>query len=181
MNLDAATVRDLLNYDEKTGIFTWKRRRKGKRIGDVAGYKHSTQGRFYVGLLNSRYLAHRLAWLHWYGEWPNGEIDHIDRNAGNNAIANLRIVDRHTNMQNQLKVRSDSTVGLKGAVRHGNGFVARIRAYGKFHYLGYYRTAEEAHAAYLRGKQRFHGGFVWTDEQTRSAIKKAALAIKEAA
>lgn len=35
-------------------------------------------------------LSHRLAWLLFNGEWPEGEIDHINGDAADNRIKNLR-------------------------------------------------------------------------------------------
>ena len=40
-----------------------------------------------------------------------------------------------------------------------NGFVAKTKKDGKSIYLGYYRTPEEAHAAYCATARRLHGEF----------------------
>ena len=41
--------------------------------------------------------AHRAAWAIHFGEWPKGEIDHINGDASDNRIINLRVVNRTEN------------------------------------------------------------------------------------
>ena len=43
--------------------------------------------------------------------------------------------------------------------RFKNGFVSKIKKDGKAIYLGYYRTPEEAHAAYRAAARRLYGEF----------------------
>lgn len=47
--------------------------------------------------------AHRLVWFLCYGEFPDGEIDHINRNRTDNRIENLRICSRLEQLQNTTK------------------------------------------------------------------------------
>lgn len=50
-------------------------------------------------------FVHRLVWEAFRGEIPEGmEIDHRDRNRSNNALSNLRLVDKKTNCQNKACV-----------------------------------------------------------------------------
>ena len=58
-------------------------------------------------------MAHRLAWLYMTGEWPEQEIDHIDRNTGNNIFSNLREAEHHQNKANS-KIREDNSSGHPG-------------------------------------------------------------------
>ena len=144
--LTAERVRELLSYNKETGIFTWRVSRPGPaRAGDVAGRlaKHY----WYIGVDGKYLIAHRLAWLYEYGVWPSGEIDHIDRNKLNNRIANLRDVNRATNVQNQP---------AKGFYFQRGLFVACVVANGKRYDLGAYKTEAEASAAYLSGKRILH-------------------------
>jgi hypothetical protein len=47
---------------------------------------------------------HRLVYEHCHGEIPEGmQIDHLDHNASNNGIANLKLVPREENMKNRRK------------------------------------------------------------------------------
>ena len=56
---------------------------------------------------------------------------------------------------------SDGLPGLKGANLHRRTgrWIGRIKANGKFHYLGMFATAQEAHQAYAEAAARLHGPF----------------------
>lgn len=145
-------LRTLLSYDEKTGIFRWLvRPNRSVRAGDVAG---ALRGHGYVaiGLSGKKYAAHRLAWLYVHGEWPSGQIDHIDGDRSNNAIANLRDATNAENQHNKAK---------RGYSWHKREkkFVSTIRLNGKRVWLGYFQTAEDARAAYEAAEERHFGDF----------------------
>jgi hypothetical protein len=97
-----------------------------------------------------RYRAHRLAWLICYGHWPDGPLDHANGVPADNRIANLRFASPSQNSAN-TRVRCNSQTGVKNVVKHNNRFEARIRSNGKVHYLGLYKTLDEA-AAVVRAK-----------------------------
>ncbi|WP_230878255.1 HNH endonuclease signature motif containing protein [Burkholderia sp. 9779_493] len=108
-----------------------------------------------------RMYAHRLAWFYVYGEWPSGDIDHIDGVRTNNAINNLRDVPRGVNMQNQRRARSNNrTSGLLGVTWHARRYrwCAQIQVDGKRKGIGYFDDAETAHQAYLDAKRKLHAG-----------------------
>jgi len=142
-------------YDELTGVFTRLTSVGGFRIGtpmgrtDSYGYRQLT--------INGRsYLAHRAAWLYVHGEWPKDEIDHIDCNRSNNAIANLRNSTRKGNVENVVKARKTSRTGLLGVTPKDGKYEAKIGHNSKTHYLGFFDTKEEAHAAYVCAKRKLH-------------------------
>jgi len=70
-------LKELLTYNPDTGVFTRKKVSRGGRwkVGtlDGTGYIH-TRVDYKI------YLAHRLAWLYMYGEFPTETIDHINHN-----------------------------------------------------------------------------------------------------
>lgn len=106
-------------------------------------------------------MAHRLVWLHLYGEWPEHGIDHINGRRSDNTAANLRSVPQSENVQNQRKARRDNkSTGLLGVSRPSgrSKYRAQIMAQGRNRYLGYFDTPEEAHAAYLAAKRQLHPG-----------------------
>jgi hypothetical protein len=157
-DLTAHRLRNLLHYDTATGIFTWLfgTRFAGQPAGHTCGaynYKRITIG-------TQTHLAHRLAWLWVYGAWPTHQIDHIDGNTSNNRIQNLRDVDSQTNCQNLLQAKSCSQSGFLGAHwnKKAKRWYAQIRVDGKLLHIGSYLSAEDAHAAYLQMKRKYHRG-----------------------
>lgn len=111
-----ATLKELLHYDPDTGVFTW-RVRPSRRvyIGDEAGSVYQRGNACYrdIKIDGVKYLAHRLAWLYTYSEFPAGQIDHIDGNGLHNWIINIRDVDNRENQKNS-RLRSDNTSGTVG-------------------------------------------------------------------
>jgi hypothetical protein len=162
-DLSADRLREMLDYDPLTGIFRWKKRQRNNtcNVGQVAGTTPNNQGYCRVALDGRQYRAHRLAWLHVYGEWPAQDIDHIDRNRANNAIANLRDVSNRRNSWN-TGTRSTNKTGLAGTygpTRYSK-YIAQISHAGRRIYLGTFETPQEAHAAYCEAVARHRGAAV---------------------
>lgn len=147
---------ELLDYSEHTGLFT---RKSGRCDGEIAG---SLKNHGYLDIKVERrcYLAHRLAWFYVYGIWPNSDIDHKDGIRTNNRIQNLREATKQHNAQNKKNPRIDNASGFLGVVlircRGPNKFQARIGHKGISHYLGVFKTPEEAQQAYLFAKRNVH-------------------------
>ena len=78
---------------------------------------------------------------------PKGmEVDHINRDGLDNRKENLRIVTRRGNQSN----RRDQ-LSLMGAYTiKGKFYYSRIGVSGKSIYLGSFKTAEQAHEAYIQ-------------------------------
>lgn len=155
-------LRELLDYNERTGIF--KRRTdngRGMRIGDVAGSLHGS-GYWFIYVDGRNYSAHRLAWLYVHGRWPAGDLDHKHGKEAGNGIDNLREATKQENMQNERAARKNNKCGLLGVHwRKDRGtWVAGIRVDGKLLRLGTFKTPEAAHAAYVAAKRKYHPGFL---------------------
>lgn len=150
----------LLSYCAETGEFRWIVDRGNRtRAGSIAGNVGS-HGYRVIEIHSTPYKAHRLAWLFETGQWPEVQIDHINGVRDDNRIANLRDVDRRTNLENQRKGQAGSAVPLLGVVRRGNSFRAVISSRGKMSWLGTFKTPEAAHEAYLKAKAEIHAGYV---------------------
>lgn len=127
-------LKEAMTYDSQTGEFFWKRDRPQKHFGsntrslrtfrnnirsnNVAGSTPSPTARNpkpyrIIGLAGVTYKAHRLAWLYHYGEWPDGDIDHIDQDTLNNKISNLRISEEKVNHRNRGMYKNN-TSGCNG-------------------------------------------------------------------
>jgi hypothetical protein len=161
--LTQARLKELLHYDPETGVFTWRVTRSRTKAGSVAGTVKG-DGYLSIGISRKYYRTQRLAWFYVYGVWPDGVIDHINRDIYDNRIANLRDVSVGVNAQNLAGANRRSSTGLLGVRRvrkpNGDKFQAAIRVDGAFHYLGCFGSPEEAHSVYIEAKARLHEGYV---------------------
>ena len=167
--LDQATLHRLLIYDPDTGVFTWRERDdvrpqwNGRYAGKRAGYaRQATGGGWYwsVRIFDWPFHAGPLAWLYMTGEWPADIVDHRDMDGLNNSWDNLREATKTQNAAN-TRASKRNTSGLKGAsyCKSAGRFRATIGVRGKQIWLGYFDTAEEAHAAYLDAATRLFQDF----------------------
>jgi len=157
--LSQSRLRELIHYDQATGVMTRLVASGGVPSGATMGTMRS-DGYLWARLAGSSCLLHVLAWIYSTGKEPSGDIDHINGNRSDNRLENLRSVDHAVNCQNRRAAPSNSRSGLLGAsYRPRLGlFQSRITVDGKQKSLGCYPTAEEAHAAYLSAKRQLHPG-----------------------
>ena len=98
-------LKSVLDYDQSTGIFTWKVNKAARiKVGDIAG---SLDSNGYVNIMidGKNYKAHQLVFLYCTGIVPKKPyyIDHINRLPRDNRRVNLRIVDHRTNCKNKAQ------------------------------------------------------------------------------
>lgn len=166
-NLTPERLRELLHYEPLTGVFTWRNEQRTgyngngllHRAGDIAGFLLNR--RWKIGIDRKPRLAHRLAWLYMTGEWPMGEIDHMDGDPLNNQFANLRDVTRRVNAQNlkgPISTNSSGFLGVSKRKSRPNTWVYAIRMPDGSRIYGQRKSPEDAHAAYLEAKRAFHEG-----------------------
>jgi len=153
-------LKELLHYDQKTGVFTWRDARNGRvKIGSIAGTVQK-KGYRQIEIDGKGHKESRLAWLYMTGEWPPEQVDHEDTNRANNAWSNLRLATNKTNAQNKRKAQSNNATGVLGVGQRPSrgGFRARITVDGKTINLGRFNTEEAAHVAYVQAKRSMHEG-----------------------
>lgn len=160
-----------LDYDAETGVLKWKpvdhanslggaevwnKKFAGKRAGWVSG----NRGYRAVAFNNRCYPEHRIIWLHVYGRWPEGDVDHINCVKGDNRLENLREASRSENSANRPPPKSNKS-GVKG-VHFDKGrqkWMAYIKKNWKRHHLGRFDTMEEAIAARRAADESMNGEF----------------------
>ena len=110
-------LKSLLRYDEESGNFHWLENRRHGMKDNIAGYKHKSNGKFYVRISidNNNYSAHRLAVLYMTGKplLSGYHTDHIDGDGSHNAWLNLRTVTRSENQRNR-RLSSTNKSGITG-------------------------------------------------------------------
>jgi hypothetical protein len=156
VNVSQEELKALLSYDPETGEFRWWTLSRGRRPG-VIGCP-TAGGYLRVRLKGQLHYLHRLAWLYVHGTWPAQHIDHVNGDARDNRIANLRDVSRSVNLQNSRKARVTNQSGLLGAHRKGNRWTSKIRVEGEYMLLGTFGTPQEAHETHLAAKRKHHEG-----------------------
>ncbi len=159
--LTAEYLRSRLDYDSSTGVFTHKhdfgsRYKVGDRA-DTSGHAALREYRL-VNLLNQKFLAHRAAWLHTHGIFPGLPIDHINGNKSDNRIENLRAVEIRLNAENIRKPQKNNSTGFLGVQPHQGRYRVRLTVDRKQIQIGMFSTPEEAHAAYVVAKRKYHEG-----------------------
>lgn len=159
-DVTAEKLRELLDYDPETGVFTWRVVRRGSRgVGSVAGVPNPA-GYVQIRIDGRLYYAHRLVWLWMFGEWPKAYVDHVNRDPADNRLKNLRAA---TNLQNQgnTKLQRNNTTGFRGVSwsRQRQKYTATLRANGKNQHLGVFRCPTAAHLAYCKAAKQHYGQF----------------------
>lgn len=157
---------ELFDLDVEAGILRWRRRSEvpeswnAKYAGKIAGDPRAS-GRMRVGIDDKRYLVHRIIFKMFYGEEPP-EVDHRDTDFLNNRPSNLRAADHGSNIANGKRRRKQSGLPKGVGLKRGR-YCAYIRKRGVAHHLGYFDSAESAHAAYCAAADRLHGEFARYD------------------
>lgn len=137
-------LRNCIDYNKKSGVFTWKRNKGGAIKGSVAGFSDKN-GYIVINIFNKRYFAHRLAWYYVHGYFPEHQIDHRDRDKSNNKFTNLRHVTQSCNIINRA-VRPNNKSGITGVYYDKNRdmWVATIKKDNKGRYLGGFKEKVDA-------------------------------------
>lgn len=106
-------MHEYLKYEPESGFLYWAKSIGARaKVGNLAGSKNG-EGYVQIKVQGRVYLAHRIAWLLTYGNWPIDEIDHINGDRSDNRIKNLRAVSRSMNQRNAQR-RMDNTSGIIG-------------------------------------------------------------------
>lgn len=145
-------VNSKVSYDSVTGKLFWKERPVENKwtwkfnerfAGKEALITVDKAGYLYGSIDRIKVKAHRIAWLPYYGEWPN-VVDHINGIKSDNRICNLRSVTTAENNMNKSFASNNKSGKVGVGLMKGNRWRAHIKKNGKFYHLGSFDTFEEA-------------------------------------
>ena len=131
---------------------------------DDADFRQLVQQKWYAVKKRRRYYAYTkrsTPMTHLLLHPPKGYVaDHINGDTLDNRRSNLRICTQRENKLN-AGARRNSKSGYRGVTYkpHARGWMAQIQEHGKFHFLGYYKTATEAALAYDQKALELRGEF----------------------
>ncbi|RLC88294.1 MAG: hypothetical protein DRJ03_03335 [Chloroflexi bacterium] len=137
-------LKELLDYDSETGVFTRRVSRGGCKSGSVTGTLIK-KGYVQITVHGKIYKAHRLAWLYTYGYFPENDVGHKNRIKNDNRIDNLREASRQCILRN-AKLRSTNTSGVTGVYYYKptKKWAAHIKTSQKLIHLGYFTNFAQA-------------------------------------
>ena len=149
-------LKEFLDYNPDTGIITWKKARRGIRVGQVAGGS-DLLGYFVILFNYKQYKAHRLAYYMYHGIDPLEKlVDHIDGNPLNNKIDNLRLATNEENQRNR-SISKNNTSGTTGVTWIKE--CQRWRAHIKKINLGHFINKEDAIQTRIEAEKKYFGEF----------------------
>lgn len=135
------------------GTMFWRTGKQRRRVGTPA-FATVSNG-YYCGMFDGvRLQAHRVVWALVHGSWPEGWLDHINRDRKDNRPENLRLADPSLSNHN----RSFGT-RYKGVCKNpgASTYKAQIRYNGEQIYIGSFKTEEEAALARDKKALEFWG------------------------
>ena len=158
--LSHARLIELLDYNQETGVLTWRQDHSSRaRAGGQAG-KPRSRGYGGVQIDGVKYPVHKLV-IYWYsGLYPYEDVDHRDGDRSNNRLRNLRCAGPLLNAQNRRKPSKNNKTGFLGVAfcKSTRRYRVQILVERKKIHVGRYDTPEAAHAAYLAAKRTYHSG-----------------------
>lgn len=180
--LTAKRLRELLSYNQRTGVFRWRETRGPVNAGDIAG---TPTAKNYIRIFVDyrAHLAQRLVWL-WMKGKPGdtlaivpASVDHENTIRNDNRWRNLRASTQSQNLHNS-KVTARNVSGFKWVrTRRYQSGAIRYQADVGGYVLGCFSTPEAAHAAAKTYARRAHGAFFnpgGSSCQSTSKAKKTA-------
>ncbi len=151
-------ARESVEYIPESGMF--RRKRNVVAGNSLTQGAQDHKGYLRISVAGKTVLAHRLAWLLFYGEWPRSEIDHANGDKQDNRICNLRLCTHQQNNHNQ-QIRKTNRSGVKGVYWHAQQrkWRGQVCINYKIHTTQGFEEIADAEAAVIELRRRLHGDF----------------------
>lgn len=131
----------------KGGELYWKPRLNlNRRLWWKRAFGKPNRSGYCQGQVDGRKVyAHQVVYTMTHGHWPEGEVDHKNRNKADNRPENLRLVSRRANAQNLPKMKHN-TSGHTGVYynRRLGKWAAQIKHLGATTHLGTFADKDAA-------------------------------------
>lgn len=146
--LDWRGASALFAYNPETGVIIWRKTNSPRLKPGSDACRPDARGYLRVRIGPDVYFAHRLAWLLFFGQWPDGHIDHINHDKSDNRLKNLRLTTLSQNAKNRSPQKGKE-LNLFGVwwIEETEKWVATITSEGKQYYLGQFTDFFDAACA----------------------------------
>lgn len=170
MRTEAETKLIKKSWSIKDGVITWVTgRNKGKPVAIQTKKDGHQMMNIWTGKKLIGFSVGRAAWLLYYGEWPELEVDHIDCDPTNHRKENLRLASRQEQCMNRKSGKVDRP--NKGVYKreYGDKWTAQIWVDGKCKTVGTFDSEQEAVCARIKATKELHGEFANTQSYSEVA------------
>lgn len=157
--MDKERLIELFRLDTATGLLYWRvKKAAAVNPGDLAGCV-SSAGYRHVSIDGKKVLCSRIIFCMTHGYMPE-VVDHINCIRHDDRPENLRAANRAQNQWNQ-RAPSNSSSGFKGIRWNSRRkkWTAICMTNGRRHWLGSFKTLEEAVTAMADFRLKHHGDF----------------------
>ena len=147
-------------FEYKGGKLFWKvSNTNAVKIGQEIGTEYA-RGYRRVSFDGKIYAVHRVIWAMFHGE-PKKEIhiDHINGDAADNRIENLRLATGSQNCCNRRMRSNNSGVKNVSFVKQSQKYRVALQVNKSRKFLGYYEDLELAELVALEARNKYHGAF----------------------
>lgn len=148
-----------LHYDPKTGIFTWKIKKRKTRKGSEAGFYVPSRLYRYIRIDGKDYTCQRIAWFYMTKSWPTKFVGFRNKNPMDLRFLNLIHCDKYDLQSNRSDARHLTGAHFRKE-KKTKPWNSRIYYKGKCISLGYFKTEKEAHKAHTRAKKDIQSGII---------------------
>lgn len=134
---------------------TWNGRFGGKEALTTLDFYGYFGGRFHRQAIK----AHRAAFAIYHGRWPDGDVDHINGDRGDNRIENLRDCTRQQNLANRHVTIGTSCYRGVSWSTESKQWVVWCSKDNKGHFGGRFGDEVVAAVAFDRLAKKLHGEY----------------------
>jgi hypothetical protein len=147
-------------FEYRDGKLYWKiSNTNAIKVGQEIGTENA-RGYRRVSIDGNTYAVHRVIWIMFYGELSKEtQVDHINGDAADNRIENLRLANNSQNCCNRRMKPNNSGIKNVSFVKESQKYRVSLQVNKQRKFLGYYEDLELAELVALEARNKYHGEF----------------------
>ena len=147
-------------FEYRDGKLYWKiSNTNAIKVGQEIGTENA-RGYRRVSIDGNTYAVHRVIWVMFYGELSKEtQVDHINGDAADNRIENLRLANNSQNCCNRRMKPNNSGIKNVSFVKESQKYRVSLQVNKQRKFLGSYEDLELAELVALEARNKYHGEF----------------------